>query len=223
MNVHDKVRKLLALSGSANEHEARAAFEAATRLLALHQLTLQDVLEPPLLRIAFQKPTGWQLGLLVVCAKATGTVLVSGDVTCRLYATDQALLDTARALFESLRTSLVAMAPRAWQLHVEELTDPVLGRYPSTLEPGADQAWIQSWLVGVVLGFHESLVPTQEAAARSASQSLVKLRAPSDALLDRVKKEFHITGATVATRHWAEGVTMDVGSMRAGRAHGRTL
>src|SRR3989304_3251601 len=41
--VLDKVQKLLALSGSSNDHEAQSALMMAQRLLAKHNLTMSDV------------------------------------------------------------------------------------------------------------------------------------------------------------------------------------
>jgi hypothetical protein len=47
MAVADKVRKLLSLANSSNEHEANAAAEQAHRLMLKHNLTAMDLEEPP--------------------------------------------------------------------------------------------------------------------------------------------------------------------------------
>ncbi len=222
MNVLDRIRKLLALSKSANRHEAQLAFENATRLMALHRFELRDVVDPPLLSLIQLRPDGWELGLLSAIASSTGTVLVLGGRTVHLYAFDQVSLDSASAMFSSLRSALQRMAKLAWKEHVIELTDPQLGTYPSVLEPGAMAEWTDSWLVGVVVGFHERLQPVQEHTL-CGTEGLVHIRRPQEALRERVRKDLRLSEDVGEKRAWADGVTLAKGSFIAGREAGKTL
>ena len=45
MNIRDRIAKLLALSESPNEHEAKAALLKARELMATHKLRPEDVLD----------------------------------------------------------------------------------------------------------------------------------------------------------------------------------
>jgi|TARA_Y100000296_G_C5131846_1_gene235988 hypothetical protein len=44
-NVHDKIKKLLALSESANEHESNLAFEMANQLMRDHMISKDDLID----------------------------------------------------------------------------------------------------------------------------------------------------------------------------------
>lgn len=149
-DVHTRIRKLLALSASANEHEAAAAALAVARVLAAHRLTLGEVLAKEVIERQVLMPAEeWAAALAVVVAHGCG---------CRVITTRRTLLmvggvmdvETASTLYARLYTQIGRLARSGWKAHVASLTDPHYGVYPSLLEPGAEASWKESFALGAV-------------------------------------------------------------------------
>ena len=112
--ILDKIKKCLALAGSANEHEAAAALRQAQKLMEQHGVTDQDVLasqagEAGAKAGAVSKPAQWEAMLAGRIANAFGCELVFSRRTwttaVAAYAY-QVLLRQARAA----RTNFIATA-----------------------------------------------------------------------------------------------------------------
>jgi hypothetical protein len=76
-DVIKKIQKCLALSKSANEHEAAAALRQAQKLMELHRVTDADlfiagVTEASATAGALRKPASWEAGLAAVIGAAFG-------------------------------------------------------------------------------------------------------------------------------------------------------
>ena len=149
-DVHARVRKLLALGKSANEHEAAAAALAVARVLAAHRLTLDEVLAAEILaRQVLQPKEPWAQALLAVVAAGCGCRLLLTGPVARVIGT--ALdVDTALTLHARLTLQIHTLAMDGWKRHVADLTDPHYGVYPSLLEPGAEAEWKTSFALGAV-------------------------------------------------------------------------
>jgi hypothetical protein len=76
--ILEKIKKLLALSGSSNEHEAASALAMAQRMMEEHQVTIaaihmSDVGEASVTsRTSISKPKDWETALFNVVASAFG-------------------------------------------------------------------------------------------------------------------------------------------------------
>lgn len=219
-DVIARVRKLLALSKSANQHEAQLAFETASRMLAAHRLTWAEVVERKPVERDFLKPDAtWEMALLQACAAASGALMLLGTQTrtCRLLAWQTEALDAAQAMYETLRGRLPRLADDGWRAHVAELTDPYYGVHPSLREPGAEDEWRASFLLGVALGLAQKVPPAQAAAADEASVALVRITQPVDELR---------TWATQTLKATSRGIysgSLDTGAFKAGTSTGREL
>ena len=80
-NILDKIKKCLALSASANEHEAAAALRQAQKLMELHGVTDEDVLasqagEAGAKAGAVTKPAEWEAKLAGRIGQAFGCQVV---------------------------------------------------------------------------------------------------------------------------------------------------
>jgi len=171
-NLHTRIRKLLALSASSNEHEAALAARTAARMMDEHRLTLADF---PAFNVAdFASPViGWQAKLATIVGTRLGVVTVAGRVNWHYagYAVDTS---GALQLYTQLCPRIQAMADAAWTAHEQELTDPVLGRYPSLDEPGARDTWIASFAMGCVSRVYAALDEDRSTLARSTALARIR-------------------------------------------------
>jgi hypothetical protein len=75
--IINKIRKCLALTGSANEHEAAAALRQAQKLMEIHRVSDTDMLiagvaEAGVKAGGSRKPAGWEAGLVSMIGMAFG-------------------------------------------------------------------------------------------------------------------------------------------------------
>jgi hypothetical protein len=175
-DVLTRIRKLLALSTSANEHEAAAAALAVARTLAAYRLTLGEVLATEVIERQVLRPEEpWAQVLISVVAAGCG---------CRVIFSGPALLivggvmdvDTAATLYGRLYTQIGRLARSGWRQHVADLTDPHYGVYPSLREPGAEASWRESFALGAVGVVQERLAGfTAAPPADPETEALVRL------------------------------------------------
>lgn len=80
--ILDKIRKCMALSKSANEHEAAAALRQAQKLMEIHQLTAADValsdVQERSVKAIMNRVTAWEARLAGLVAEAFGCELIVG-------------------------------------------------------------------------------------------------------------------------------------------------
>lgn len=154
--VFDKIRKLLKLAADpANPHEAALAAERAQALLYKHKLELGDVTaldEVEAGVVEVDRPyiqEQWRQILAAVVARYNfGRVLAwTGGFKFIGQAAD---VQVILSLYTFLSRTIARMAREAWAAHEADLTDAVLGRHPALDEPGAAEAWKDSFRMGAV-------------------------------------------------------------------------
>ena len=84
-SVLKKIKKCLALSKSANEHEAAAALRQAQKLMAMYGLsqadtTLSEVTEAKTKARGSKRPAQWESHLAAICANAFGCKLFHSQI-----------------------------------------------------------------------------------------------------------------------------------------------
>lgn len=149
-----RIRKVLALTASSNEHEAALAALRVQQLLAQWHLTLDEVQADAIGETRRTSDGPWQDTLLRIVAKACGCTTVTlvprdGPTLVSLVGTT---LDreTATAMYERIVIVLERRTREAWQAHVESLTDPELGVHPALKEEGAEAEWKGSFIAGAL-------------------------------------------------------------------------
>ncbi|MBN1335678.1 MAG: DUF2786 domain-containing protein [Deltaproteobacteria bacterium] len=152
--VVEKVRRLLALAGSPEEHEARAAMEAACRLMRRHHLTRLD--EPLPLTWAFRQ-IGRISGRFQVHEKAAAALLAAHFQVAGIWvpAFDVRTGRWGRVLEVSGTPEALEVAEwvHGWLMETAER----LWRRWRRAHPHAPGRERRAFLAGVVSGFHDRL------------------------------------------------------------------
>ncbi|MEY3014068.1 MAG: hypothetical protein RIT45_2803 [Pseudomonadota bacterium] len=214
--ILERVRKLLALAGSPNPHEAAAAAATAQTLIARHRLQewldadaaaedeaepIEDARDAPL-EVA-RKPRRWKVALAATLADANH---------CLAYTLDR-----------GHERAIVLVGRAADRAAVLELWTWLVGRIEwlsATHGAGADRKWHDAFRIGVVTTIGERLAAV-EAEVRSEldAGALVRLDpvtlARRDAL-DRFVRERMQLGK-------GRSIRVDAQAYAAGRAAGATL
>lgn len=148
-----RIQKLLKLAAdrSTTPEEAALAAERAQALLYKHNLTLADVQgADDIVEVdRISRNDHWRLVLGANLAKYNRCRMLHytggmrfigkpGDIEIVLY------------LYTYLSRMLQRMSHEAWTAHVKSLTDPILGVYPSLLDPEVETNWVASWRIGAV-------------------------------------------------------------------------
>lgn len=178
IDVRATIRALLALSESSNEHEAANAARAAARLLDAHRMTVAD-LQPEVDALAVYLSESWSPTLFAAIGTRCAVLPISAESKF-YYVGYPADVHAASFLFLQTHTLVSKMTERAWREHEADLTDPVLGRYPSLDEPGAREGWQDSFAFGCVLQIHQGLLDDLSGAQEEALAK-VRVHAPEDA------------------------------------------
>lgn len=218
-----KVQKLMALSKSANEHEAAAAALAAARVLAEYRLTEADIAEAAVFEhaaVVTEEP--WVVTLATAIAAGCGCRLILRPPVAGLHPAVfvGSLLDTEAAARMLLRLDLQIrrLMEAGWKQHVIDLTDPHYGVYPSLLEEGAEAEWKAGFAlgaVGVVQDRLLNLVP-EARPTETESTALVRARTSRDEALNRA--DAYVRGRWPSARP-AKGQTyrIHLGGLTAGK------
>lgn len=159
-----RIRKVLALTSSSEEHEAALAALRVQQLLAQYHLTLDEVQASELGETTLSSSGPWQDTLLRIVAQACGCVAVTlayraGNMIAVLGTTLDR--ETAFDMYERLVLVLANRVEEAWQAHRAELTDPVLGVHPALTEEGAEAEWRDSYVAGALSRLHQRIADPQ--------------------------------------------------------------
>jgi len=208
--VVDKVRRLLALAGSPEEHEARAAMEAACRLMRRHHLDLLDGPLPPIWsfrqigRISgrFQPHEKAAAALLAEHFQVAGILVPAFDVPRGRWGRVLEVSGTPEALE-------VAAWVHGWLLETAER----LWRAWRRAHPGAPGRERRTFLAGVVSGFHDRLASPEGCGPRDTA--LVPL---GPAGLDA-----YVAARHPSTRRRTGPLVRLTAAWDGGRAQGRSL
>ena len=221
-----KIRKLLALSQSPNEHEAVLAAARAQALLTEHGLSLGDLEETEHAHFDYLLSTGvWRYHLLGGIAQVNGCVVLlrQGNNQFVRIVGAASVLDGVKTLFETLQDLLAHLTEVEWRAHVLGSMDPWYGVYPSLLEPGYEPEWRESFLTGATVRVMERLFQarqeTVEAHESDTSQALMRL----DQQLIRSKDFVKANYATEAIDPPLPEGRLHRSGLRAGEAVGDTL
>ncbi len=80
--IHDKIKKCLALAGSANPNEAETALRQARKLMDAHNLEMRDIQASEVNEARFnpgKRPSAWALYLGRACAKAFDCEMITSQ------------------------------------------------------------------------------------------------------------------------------------------------
>lgn len=174
----DRIRKLLALSTSPNEHEAARAAAAAQSLLQRYQLTLADVQRPEYGLVGYEFPAWWQRDGRRQFAEHLATLIVNESGCVPLQFIDGSwrlvgnptLVEGARLLLDYLYDVLERLTIAGYRQREEDLTDPVLGRHPA-LDVGDDQRrWMHGYLYGAINTLANRMLEARAATVQDVSE-----------------------------------------------------
>lgn len=161
-----RIRKVLALTSSSNEHEAALAALRVQQLLAQWHLTLDEVTANEIGETRRSSEGPWQDTLLRIVAVACGctTVTLIPKTGTALIALVGTTLDreTATDMYERVVIVLDRRTREAWQAHVDSLTDPQLGLHPALKEEGAEEEWKGSFMAGALGALHAKVSDPKE-------------------------------------------------------------
>lgn len=216
----EKIRKVLTLTTSSNEHEAALAAERAQQLLTEYRLTVADIENAEIGRTLMGRKGGWSDVLLMTVATACGCSvlmhvqpLVGGGLAASVFGT---WLDrrTAVRLYSQMRPVIEARATTAWAAHVASLQGP-FGPHPATTEPGAEAEWTDSYAYGAIERLRKRLLGLEHRDTAEQSTAMVaaftsRITARSRAA-DYVQKQYG-SAITRLPRH----VVIDMGGVREG-------
>lgn len=216
----EKIRKVLTLTTSSNEHEAALAAERAQHLLAEYRLTLADIENAEIGRSIVGRKGGWSDVLLTTVATACGCSalmhvqpLVEGGMAASVFGT---ALDrrTAVRMYSQMRSMIEERSKAAWAAHVASLMGP-FGPHPATTEEGAEAEWVDSYAYGAIaklrkrlLGLEVRDTPAESTAMTAAFTSRIEARSRA---ADYVHRQYG-TSVTKLPRH----VVIDMGGVREG-------
>jgi hypothetical protein len=209
----EKIRKVLTLTTSSNEHEAALAAETALRLLVDYRLTLADVQASEIGRTVLTRHGGWADTLLTTVATACGCAALL-HTTASDASMFGAWIDrrTAIRLYQQVRPVIDTRMRAAWAAHVASLEGP-FGPHPATTEPGADAEWMDSYAYGAIEALRKRLTGSVEGPA-AESQALVRVdRREARRRVDDYLLQHYGAAVTKLPRH----VVLDLGAMREGR------
>lgn len=192
--IVEKIRKLLKLAADpSNPNEAALAAERAQELLFSHHLDIADVAEDTFGDVTeVNRPyifEPWRKALAAILCTYNfcrllewtgGMKFIGGkiDVEMVLY------------LYVYLSRSIHRLARESWEKRVADFTDPVLGRYPALDEPGAEEAWKDSFRIGVV-----EMIGVRLKRQRDAQDAVARFNA-------RRSQEPGLVRATTALQAW---------------------
>lgn len=211
----EKIRKILTLTTSSNEHEAALAGETAQRLLSEYQLALTDLDEAEIGRTILARDGGWADVLLMVIASACGcrALMHAEGSLVSLFGTQ---LDrrTAERLYRQTRPLIEVRSDKAWDAHVSDLQGP-FGPHPATTEPGAKQEWVSSYAYGLIETLRKRLVEGYDSRLEPSTAALVRTSRTEA----RAKVETYVQTryGSAVTRLPRRAMTVDMGAMREGR------
>jgi hypothetical protein len=226
-SIRDRIRKLLALSQSPNEHEAASAAAKAQELLTQHQLTREDVTETEFayLDVFLSLAPGeltWHIAVALAVAKPNGCTVLQGDLPgthLLRFVGEHDVLDTVVAFYHDLLPIFRAVVEQEWQSYVQEYTDPLYGVYPGVLD--TEGSWRQSFLYGMAARLHERLLETRREVAEHYSEdrssALIRLDKQDAAVQEYVRGHFKTKDVT------PDGQTLDVDGLTRGIGRGATL
>jgi|OpeIllAssembly_1097287.scaffolds.fasta_scaffold00600_8 hypothetical protein len=186
-----KIWKLLALSKSANEHEAAAAALAVARLLAEHRLTEGDIAQTEVVeRQAIIDADPWVQQLAATIAAGCGCRILLGQRTAGVTVVFVGSIldaDAALRMLSRIEVQIRRLMDAGWKAHVADLTDPHYGVYPSLLEPGAEESWKLSFALGAVEVVRLKLFGLDtEVKTGSEVEALMRMSTSRDEALGRV-------------------------------------
>lgn len=189
--IADKIRKLLALGTSANEHEAAAAMAAAQRLCEEHRLSLAEVEaagreqaeaarvdETPVARAG--RLESWERVLLAALADANGCIAFRGRT---LEKGDKGGWRLVQNMFLAGRPDDVEMARHLYAFAHLELVR--LWKRDSWSFGAAGR---RSWMTGAVHAIQRKLERANTEARSSASTTAITL---VDSRVDAASKALH--------------------------------
>ena len=221
----EKVRKVMALSNSANENEARLALEMAARLLQRHDLAESELERQPddmtyvIISLARRRVCFYQRLIASLLSRYFNVRMVSS----RLY--DPAADQTYRTFEVFGRLGSVAVVEHCF--HFLENRLAVLWQEHCRNHPGPRRKEKGSYYCGVLHGFEESLKAVRGAAvtskpgtsARQRQQEPQLLPAPADPLADAFIGRRHPRLRTVSSRK----TRVDQETFSRGMAAGREI
>ena len=230
-NIIAKIRKLLALAQSPNEHEAALAAAKAQALLTEYALTLDDVEESEFVEAeVFLPGEQWRLILLSVMAQVNSCRILTmvryqpADPQPVRLVGPEGLVTAILELYETLHVIVATVIDREWQAHVLRSTDPFYGIYPSLLEPSAESEWKHSFAFGLIARLEQRLAAakaaeaaqtqaprqdeppsSQPATTETPGTGLMKLDLLAKQVEEFINKTYAIHGQQ---RHEVDGVSM---------------
>lgn len=196
--ILDRIRKCMALSKSANEHEAAAALRQAQKLMEIHQLTAADValsdVKELSVKAVMNRVTAWEAHLARLVADAFGCELIVG----RQY--------------EGLRWVLIGVAPHqevaAYALEVllrqcGTQRAAYVRRQPRSCKQATKvargDAFAMGWAAGVEAAVQRLALGARDEALLAEYMAKTYPQLTSSKVVDRSKG--------VNLEHWARGLT----------------
>lgn len=171
-DVYDKIRKLLALSrDTSSPVEAALAAERVQALLYKYKLDLADI-EAVSQIVEVDRPfitEQWRQILAAVTARYNFVRVVAVTGAYFKFIGARQDVDVVLALYLFLSRTIARLAREGWRAHVDDLTDPILGRHPSLDEPGVEEAWRESFKMGAVEIIGSRLKKMREQQDRDAA------------------------------------------------------
>lgn len=168
-SIKERISKLLALSESANEHEAAAAFAKARALMVEYQLSEDDIaksnpgIKQDVVSTSVENWPGttkrglWEDNLAMIVADAFSTRITTRNDRIFFHGIQEDAF-IAAAAYHQLRNRIMAMAAKATANHTEEIKrlyglESIRGisgvNHPKT--------WRQSYVLGVLSGLRVKL------------------------------------------------------------------
>lgn len=176
--VLDRIRKLLALATSPNEHEAAAAAAQAQQLLHRYALSMADVAQAPAYKarkLVF--PPWWLSGGRRQFAEHL-TVIVVNEAGCAPLADpngwyitgEPGLLEGASLLLDYLFDILERLTVEGYRQREADLTDPVLGRHPALDLPDDRRSWMHGYLYGALHRLGDRFIEARQATITEVAE-----------------------------------------------------
>jgi hypothetical protein len=210
--IIERIRKLLALTESANEHEAALAAAKASELLATYELDMATVeghlrADAPTVQetdgLHFSGTrTRWQVDLADGLASHNGCKAIFGKRSWWLIGTPAAI-QVVSFMFDQLSTRLKLMVQKASQEHIAMYrklweADPEMtqmwGKFHHTKigrsfgREHSTVAYHHSWMQGAVMGINRQLYLQRREFERSGENAKALMVVTSKAVAEKVKE-----------------------------------